>query len=399
MFFAKSDEYNAKRLGTIFIILALLTIFLALGVTPASAQDEVNLPIPSDDTSILCTPRIQLRHSAQCTSVGPASRLAEYARQGVFPLDPLPAINVDSSLSYVPYSYLSVTRKGINVYPTAQSAFNASNPSRSLGRGFLYVSWIDRFEEDGQIVYQIGPGEYIRGDNVSRISTPNFLGLTFTQTPKHRFGWIMRGGNSYIAPGFNQLQTSSTYYRFEIVRVYDAVTVGEHEWYMIAPGEWIEQRNIAMVTPDATKPEGVEDDRWISINLFEQTVTAYEDGKLVFATATSTGLNGYWTQPGVFQVYVKLDQTNMSGAFEADRSDYYYLEDVPWVLYYDQARALHGSYWHNNYGYQQSHGCVNLAPADAQWIFNWAEKGTYVHVWDPSNKTPTDPGIYGAGGA
>ena len=314
-------------------------------------------------------------------------------------MEPLPADKVDSSLSYVPYNYLSVTRKGINVYASVQSALNSSNPTRSLGRGFVYVSWIDRFEENGGVVYQIGPGEYIRGDNVSRISTPSFLGLTFTQTPDRPFGWIMRGGNTYIAPGYDQPQTSKTYYRFDNVHVYDAVTVGDYEWYMIAPGEWIEQRNIAMVTPDTTKPEGVEDDRWISVNLFEQTMTAYENGELVFATAIASGLRGWWTQPGVFQVYAKLETTSMSGAFEADRSDFYYLEDVPWVLYYDQSYAIHGTYWHNNYGYQQSHGCVNLSPADAQWIFDWAEKGTYIHVWDPSNITPTDPALYGPGGA
>jgi len=399
MLLTKSAEQSAKRLRKIIVMLTLLALSLARGVTPASAQEELDVPLPSDDTSILCTPRIQLRHSAQCTSDGPASQLAEYARKGVFPSDPLPADNVNNSLSYIPYNYLSVTRKGINVYPSVQSALNSSNPSRSLGRGFIYVSWIDRFEENGGIVYQIGPGEYIRGDNVSRISTPSFLGLTFTQTPDRPFGWIMRGGNSYIAPGFDQQQTSNTYYRFEIVHVYDAVTVGDNEWYMIAPGEWIDQRNIAMVTPDTARPKGVEEDRWISVNLFEQTMTAYENGELVFATAIASGLRGWWTQPGLFQVYVKLDKTNMSGSFEADRSDYYYLEDVPWVLYYDQARAIHGTYWHNNYGYQQSHGCVNLSPADAQWIFDWAEKGTYIHVWDPSNITPTDPAVYGYGGA
>jgi len=395
----KPDEKSAKRLGKFFLPMALLGLLFAWGVSPVSAEGESIGPLPGDDVAILCTPRIQLRHSAQCASYGPASQLAKYARDGVFPSEPLAANNVDRGLSYIPYKYLNVTKKDINVYASVQSALNSSNPTRSLGRGFVYVSWTDRFEAQGKIAYQIGPGEFIRGDNVSRISTPTFLGLTFTQTPDRPFGWIMRGGNSYIAPGRDQLQTSKTYYRFENVRVYDAVTVGDYEWYMIAPGEWIEQRNIAMVTPDLTKPEGVEDDRWISVNLFEQTLAAYENGELVFATAIASGLRGWWTQPGVFQVYAKLDRTNMSGAFEADRSDFYSLQDVPWVLYYDQSYAIHGTYWHNNYGYQQSHGCVNLAPADAQWIYNWAEKGTTIHIWDPSNITPTDPALYGPGGA
>jgi lipoprotein-anchoring transpeptidase ErfK/SrfK len=113
----------------------------------------------------------------------------------------------------------------------------------------------------------------------------------------------------------------------------------------------------------------------------------------------STGLPGWWTQPGTFQVYAMLERDDMTGAFEADRSDYYLLEDVPWVLYFDKARAMHGAYWHDGYGLPRSHGCVNLSPADAHWLYDWAVDGTWVHVWDPSGRTPTDPESYGDGGA
>ena len=158
-------------------------------------------------------------------------------------------------------------------------------------------------------------------------------------------------------------------------------------------------KDVAAVTPDPERPEGVESDRWISINLFEQTLAVYEQGRLVFATLVTTGLPGWWTQPGTFQVYAKLERDDMSGSFEADRSDYYLLQDVPWVMYYDKARALHGAYWRTSYGYPGSHGCVNLSPTDAHWLFNWAVEGTYVHVFDPSGQTPTDPKTYGDGGA
>jgi hypothetical protein len=184
-----------------------------------------------------------------------------------------------------------------------------------------------------------------------------------------------------------------------MVWIYETQNVGGLDWYRIGPEDWIEQRRIAKVTPDTARPPGVEADRWISINLYEQTLTAYENGEMVYATLISSGVDGWWTQPGTFQVYEKLEADPMQGAFEADRSDYYYLEDVPWILYFDKSRALHGAYWHNGYGYPRSHGCVNLSPADAQWIYNWAEVGTYVHVFDPSGRTPTDAELYGEGGA
>ena len=77
--------------------------------------------------------------------------------------------------------------------------------------------------------------------------------------------------------------------------------------------------------------------------------------------------------------------------------DFYYLEDVPWTMYYDEARALHGAYWHNFFGYPQSHGCVNLSDGDAHWLYNWASVGDFVYVFDPSGKTPTDSSLFGTG--
>ena len=120
---------------------------------------------------------------------------------------------------------------------------------------------------------------------------------------------------------------------------------------------------------------------------------------MIFATLISTGIDPYFTQPGVFQIYDMKEKDTMSGAFAADRSDYYYLEDVPYTMYYDQARAIHGAYWHSIFGYERSHGCVNLSVADAHWVYNWAQVGDWVYVWDSSGRTPTDPAYYTQGGA
>jgi lipoprotein-anchoring transpeptidase ErfK/SrfK len=78
---------------------------------------------------------------------------------------------------------------------------------------------------------------------------------------------------------------------------------------------------------------------------------------------------------------------------------YYFLEDVPWVLYFDQSRALHGTYWHDQFGTPNSRGCVNLSITDARWFFEFAQEGSWVYVWDPTGETPTDPALYSAGGA
>jgi lipoprotein-anchoring transpeptidase ErfK/SrfK len=68
-------------------------------------------------------------------------------------------------------------------------------------------------------------------------------------------------------------------------------------------------------------------------------------------------------------------------------------------MYFDQARDMHGTYWHNRFGWPASRGCVNLSPGDANWLFQWAQEGDWVCVWHPTGKTPTDPSLYGDEGA
>jgi hypothetical protein len=383
------------------IIALALVILMGLLVWEVSWADpeDPDSTLSLNGDSYLCSPRTQLRRPNRCTAYGPGGRLADYARRGIFPARPLPLSPIASSFSELPYSYLRVGKDGAKIYASLESAFEKSDASSSLEAGYLFVSWTDRWDQEGEVVYRTSSGGFIRGDNVSRISTPGFHGLAFRDTPKRPFGWIMQNGYAYASPGYDQPPTARWLYRYQVVEIYAVAEVGDYEWYMVGPDEWIEQRHIAKVDPDPTRPEGVEAEQWISINLFEQTLAVYENGQMVYATLVSSGLRGWWTRPGTFQVNKKLDRDHMRGAFEPDRSDYYYLEDVPWVLYFDKARALHGAYWHNNFGYPQSHGCVNLAPTDAHWIFDWAQEGTWVHVWDPSGQTPSEEENYGEGGA
>ncbi|MGD2058367.1 MAG: L,D-transpeptidase [Anaerolineales bacterium] len=375
------------------LLLGLLLV--AFGISSAEAADGY----VSTRSDVTCPVRLQLRFPDRCRSGG-RGVITELAQRGEYPTHPFPLSSMDPSLGSLPFYYLQSQRdEGTPLYTSLEDAIKGENAYRTVEAGFVFFSWIQRFEQDGKVAYMIVPGVYIRGDGVSKLTAPSYRGVTLTRTPTQEFAWVLAQTETKRAPGTNAPKTGRTFYRFEMVWIYETQNVGGLDWYRIGPEDWIEQRRIAKVTPDPSPPPGVEDNRWISINLYEQTLAVYEDGEMVFATLVSTGLNGWWTQPGVFQVYEKLEADPMQGAFTADRSDYYYLEDVPWILYFDKARALHGAYWHNGYGYPRSHGCVNLSPADAHWLYNWADVGTYVYVFDPSGETPTDAELYGEGGA
>jgi hypothetical protein len=346
----------------------------------------------------LCTPRMSLRHPERCSALGPGGKLAAWSRMGLLPERPLPTVPLDPSVRYLPFSYLEVDSKGIPIYPSLEAAQNRGAPARTLAPGFLHLSYQEEIESQGEVFFRLEAGGVVRGDRVARIEPPRFEGLQFQRTPERPFGWVISGTFTYRSPSEGAQLTDHWRPRFDVIQIYASEEVDGESWYLVGREEWIPAKWVAIVEPDPTRPQGVTGDRWITVNLFEQTVAAYHAGELIYATLASTGRYGAWTQPGTFQVWARLERDEMTGGVPGEEG-YYYLADVPWVMYFDQARALHGTYWHAKFGYTSSRGCVNLTPTDARWFFQFAEEGTWVHVFDPSGQTPTDPSLYGPGGA
>jgi lipoprotein-anchoring transpeptidase ErfK/SrfK len=116
----------------------------------------------------------------------------------------------------------------------------------------------------------------------------------------------------------------------------------------------------------AISPPVAAREKWIDVDLTHQRMTAYEGNTPVFQALVSSGLPNTPTVVGQFHIYWKLSSTDMAGPG-------YYLPGVPYTMYFYRGYALHGTYWHNNFGRPMSHGCVNLRTEDAQWLFNWAD--------------------------
>ena len=109
------------------------------------------------------------------------------------------------------------------------------------------------------------------------------------------------------------------------------------------------------------------------IDLSEQMLYAYEGDTLMRSTLISSGRGPTPTVIGTFYIYLRYTSQRMRGPG-------YDLPGVPYVMYFYQGYALHGTYWHNNFGTPMSHGCVNMPTAEAEWAFNWATIGTPVIV-------------------
>ena len=358
------------------------------------AQDSAGKP--------LCLPGVYLQDPQDCLLLGPAQRLSELAQTTAYryPDAPLAAYRPAPDLARAPVNIARINlpkNEKVPLYATFEDAVNGNNPTRFIDPGELrYVSYIAVEYYNNKPWVRLRSGEWLRA---SPVAYSSFQGLIFKKTPDHNFGWIMDTVEVRAAPGYNAPKTGKTLYRENVVPIYAVQSTNNTDWFMIGVDEWVERRYIRQVVVNPTPPEGVTNDRWIEVNLYEQTLAVYENRQLVFATLVASGGEPFFTRPGLHQIYQKKEVETMSGAFEADRSDYYYLQDVPWTMYFDQARALHGAYWRTLFGYAGTHGCVNLSIGDSRWLFDWAKEGDWVYVWDPSGQTPTDPNFYGAGGA
>ncbi len=117
----------------------------------------------------------------------------------------------------------------------------------------------------------------------------------------------------------------------------------------------------------------VGNDFWIEIDLTNQILYAYRDNQLINGFKVSTGTSSYKTVTGTFKIFTKYPAITMTGPG-------YDLEGVPFSMFFYKGYAIHGTYWHNNFGTPMSHGCVNMNTDDAAWIYENAPVGTYIMV-------------------
>lgn len=125
-------------------------------------------------------------------------------------------------------------------------------------------------------------------------------------------------------------------------------------------------------------------EKMITVDLGAQKLTAWQDGKIKHETRVSSGMRLTPTVKGSFKVWLKVPMQDMRGPSpykDIYPTGKYLVKNVPHVLYFHQGYAIHGAYWHNNFGRVASHGCVNVPLASAEWLYNFADVGTRIEVY------------------
>jgi len=253
--------------------------------------------------------------------------------------------------------------------------------AKRMARGF-YIAVDKTFRRNGRYWYKTTDGLFAPSDRMSINSPPTFQGVELVgeDAPSLPVGWTKVAAAKYVlqedGKGFKKRGSVDRFVMIALTG--NSKKSGDSVYWEAKDGFWIKNAQIGVTQPGVVPPGLKPGERWIDINLTTQTLVAFEGDKPVFATMVSTGKKGqtkktdHSTPLGSFRVREKHVAATMDGDGDAPGQRPYSIQDVPYVLYYEGSYAIHGAFWHNNFGTRMSHGCVNMAPLDAKRIFYWA---------------------------
>lgn len=213
------------------------------------------------------------------------------------------------------------------------------------------------------------------------VEASTFAGVEVNSQPRQPFGWVLRPFQPRPEPGAEPAPGSSELQRYAFVQIQDSGAAADGSlWYNIGSRGWVRYDYLALLTVRERPSSVGADEYWVDVDLTEQTLAAYEGDRMVYAALISSGLSQWATRIGLNQVWERRISAPMRGG-EAG-VDYYYIEGVLHTLYFDGEISLHNAFWHDDFGRPKSHGCVNLAPRVAEWIYYWSEEAPNdLWVW------------------
>ncbi len=289
--------------------------------------------------------------------------LGQWARPPGLPLDPVPPFLMDGRDLPKPYGAEEKLRYSVHAGRAKEaSAFGLVTTFEWTGRLFGLTTELDLLPLDRT---KLARASAFHGVEAKGGGTPAIVGgagsMRFTVDAsgalreagrvEHRTGVVLTGKTNPLHRGL--VETSD--------------------------GSWV--ASDALIIPDPREdPVGYAraGRKWIDISIRRQLLVAYEGTKPVYATLVSTGRGGMEdpevtlaTVRGAFAIRAKHVSSTMDGDEASLES--FDLRDVPYVQYFHQGYALHGAFWHDDFGKVHSHGCVNLAPADSAWLFDWTD--------------------------
>jgi lipoprotein-anchoring transpeptidase ErfK/SrfK len=271
------------------------------------------------------------------------------------------------------YKYAQANNPKVRVYVSLQDAVAKTGNFGYLPNYPAYVAYSATESRDGRTFFY-DPVNYgwMDGADLQNLTPSSFSGILLSREVPFRFGWVLVDSQSINSAG----TPIQKYSRYQVVHEAPATT--ENPGFIaIGADEWLPEEAVALVSPQVPADTGANACRFIYANIAEQTLSVYNNCALVFATLISSGANS-WTFEGRFTILYKEPYSTINSP--AWSTSEYYIQGVPYFMTYAGDFGFHGAYWHDNFGSAASHGCINLSPADAKWLYDWAGLGDLVII-------------------
>ncbi|HVU00811.1 MAG TPA: L,D-transpeptidase [Polyangiaceae bacterium] len=298
------------------------------------------------------------------------------------------------SESGMPRAYYFVGKDGTLGYGDLHDADRAP-PKGELQAGFaVSMKRVER-GETGESYGLTTKGLWLPLRDLAPVVPLRFSGYRAEAGTLDRGFVVEDGATAYAEPGKKAKRDVRAPARFETVPVLETREEKSRSYVRIADGLWLEATSLRIPKPSTPPDEAKGGERWIDVSLADETLVAYEGSRPVFATLVSTGIGKGQAETatplGVHRIWVKLKTTDMTNLEDPEAAHYYAMEEVPWVMFFEKGFGIHGAFWHRSFGHPRSHGCVNLTPRDARFLFDWA--GPHLPTgWSAVLPTEWDPG-------
>ncbi|HEY8947132.1 MAG TPA: L,D-transpeptidase [Polyangiaceae bacterium] len=276
-----------------------------------------------------------------------------------------------------PPDFLSQTRKLEKPYGTKQGLHFSAHAGRAAPETGFSIARV--FDWEGRLFGMTTELELIGLERTKLVVPSEFRGVELGEERTLPVAFVeARYAQKYVANERGELVASGAFQHREALVLTGATRPGG--MLEARGGVWAPRSILRLVPARTNFPSMATGDRkWIDVSINDQTLVAYSGRRPVYATLVSTGRGGLGdpeteqaTVRGTFMIHQKEVSSTMDGE-EDSAADSYALRDVPFVQYFHKGFALHGTYWHDEFGRIRSHGCVNLSPIDAAWLFEWTD--------------------------
>lgn len=348
-------------LKNLFLSVRLCFLFFVLFLSACGPATTATATVPLTDTP-----------TARPTSTATSTPVPTPTSLPTFTPEPAWYQSLDPSLGTLKYQYAEVVTSKAKVYASFQDAVGKTGNYGYLPDYPAYVAYTTRrTSADGQTYYLVNYG-WMDGKDLQLLTPSTFTGILLTREVTFRFGWVLAETQSINSAG----EPLQTYKRYQVV--HEVPSAKQKPGYIaIGLDEWLPEETVTLVSPAVPADAGTNTCRVIYANLNTQTLSVYDKCKLVFATLISSGKNA-WTFEGRFAILYKVEYSSITPP--AELTSEYYIEGVPYFMTYSGNFGFHAAYWHDSFGAPASHGCINLSPADAKWLYDWASLGERVII-------------------